>query len=321
MLHVFTKKNYLLNNWTTYINGFKAFLKLEKSLSDKSIEAYLSDIQKLIQYLQLQELSLLPSEIRYTHIKEFIIWINELGLEVSSQARLISGIKAFFKYLTIEKLISDNPTELLDAPKIVRKLPATLSFSEIEQLLAAIDMSTPHGQRNRAMLEVLYACGLRVSELISLRISNIYLDIELIKVTGKGNKERIVPIGASALRQVQSYLRYTRSQLKVIHDEDILFLNRRGRQLSRVYVFTMIKDLAKAIDLQKNISPHTFRHSFATHLIEGGADLRAIQELLGHESIITTEIYTHLDTSFLRDTILSFHPLNQPKNENSNNSE
>jgi len=302
-----------MNNWKVYINGFKAFLKLEKSLSEKSIEAYLRDVQKLIQYLDIQNIIGSPSELTFNQVEAFILWLNDLGLEASSQARLVSGIKAFYKYLKIEQLIEENPTELLEAPKISRKLPTTLSFQEIELLLAAIDMSTPHGQRNRAMLEVLYACGLRVSELVNLKITDIYIDIELVKVTGKGNKERIVPIGKAALNQVLSYLQHTRSLLKVIHDEDVLFLNRRGRKLTRVYVFTMIKTLAAEIELQKNISPHTFRHSFATHLMEGGANLRVVQELLGHESIITTEIYTHLDTSYLRDTILTYHPSNRKK--------
>lgn len=300
-----------MNNWTAYTKGFEAFLKLEKSLSAKSVEAYLRDVDKLLQYFNIQNIVCSPKEVNFQQIEAFIVWVNNLGLEVSSQARLISGIKAFFKYLKIEKLIETNPTELLEAPKIKRKLPSTLSYAEIELLLGAIDMSTPHGQRNRAMLEVLYACGLRVSELINLNITDVYFDIELIKVTGKGNKERIVPIGKAALKQVLLYMQYTRSQLKVIHDNDVLFLNRRGRRLTRVYVFTMIKELAKAIDLQKSISPHTFRHSFATHLMEGGADLRVVQELLGHESIITTEIYTHLDTSYLRDAILTFHPRNR----------
>ena len=256
-----------------------------------------------------------PTELTLEDLQGFIIWINELGLAESSQARLLSGLKGFFKYLKIENLIENNPTELFEAPKLKRKIPDTLSFEEIESLLEAIDQSTPHGQRNRAIIEVLYACGIRVSELINLKISNLFLDIELIKVTGKGNKERFVPIGQSAMKQLTIYLQYIRTQLSVIHDEDIVFLNRRGKRLSRVYVFTMVKDLAKAINLKKSISPHTFRHSFATHLIEGGADLRVIQELLGHESITTTEIYTHLDTSFLRDTILTYHPLNRKKED------
>ena len=298
-------------NWKIYQRSFKEFLQLEKSLAALSVEAYLRDVNKFIQFLTIHEIELPPEEITIQHIQDFIIWITNLGLAETSLARTLSGLKAYFKFLKIENLIQNNPTQLLEAPKLTRKIPDTLSFEEIETLIAAIDMSTPHGQRNRAILEVLYACGLRVSELVGLRISNLYLDIELIKVTGKGNKERLIPIGKTAIKYILLYLQYVRTHLKVIHDEDILFLNRRGRHLTRVYIFTMIKDLAKAANLEKSISPHTFRHSFATHLIEGGADLRVIQELLGHESIITTEIYTHLDTSFLRETILSFHPQNR----------
>ncbi|MGB0984943.1 MAG: site-specific tyrosine recombinase XerD [Saprospiraceae bacterium] len=302
-------------SWSIYLKGFLVFLKLEKSLALPSVEAYERDVKKLFQYLEIKEMVCSPTELTLEDLQGFIIWINELGLAESSQARLLSGLKGFFKYLKIENLIENNPTELFEAPKLKRKIPDTLSFEEIESLLEAIDQSTPHGQRNRAIIEVLYACGIRVSELINLKISNLFLDIELIKVTGKGNKERFVPIGQSAMKQLTIYLQYIRTQLSVIHDEDIVFLNRRGKRLSRVYVFTMVKDLAKAINLKKSISPHTFRHSFATHLIEGGADLRVIQELLGHESITTTEIYTHLDTSFLRDTILTYHPLNRKKED------
>lgn len=298
--------------WQIHIKSFEDYLMLEKSLSKNSVAAYRRDVEKLEQYLLLTQQSVSPLSIQSKHLKNFIVYLNELGFAATSQARLISGLKAFFKFLVFEKVIENSPATLLESPNTSRKLPSVLSFEEIEGLIAAIDLSKPEGHRNRAILETLYACGLRVSELIDLKISNLYIDIGFIKVVGKGNKERFVPIGEDAIKYIQYYLQ-DRKQLKTIHNDDILFLNRRGRALSRVMIFYIIKDLAKAINLEKNISPHTFRHSFATHLIEGGADLRAIQNMLGHVSITTTEIYTHLDTTFLRDTVLTFHPLYQSK--------
>lgn len=298
--------------WQIHIKSFEDYLMLEKSLSKNSVAAYRRDVEKLEQYLLLTQQSVSPLSIQSKHLKNFIVYLNELGFAATSQARLISGLKAFFKFLVFEKVIENSPATLLESPNTSRKLPSVLSFEEIEGLIAAIDLSKPEGHRNRAIIETLYACGLRVSELIDLKISNLYIDIGFIKVVGKGNKERFVPIGEDAIKYIQYYLQ-DRKQLKTIHNDDILFLNRRGRALSRVMIFYIIKDLAKAINLEKNISPHTFRHSFATHLIEGGADLRAIQNMLGHVSITTTEIYTHLDTTFLRDTVLTFHPLYQSK--------
>ncbi len=298
--------------WNVYIKSFEDYLMLEKSLSDNSVIAYSRDVLKLVEYLKLSELDLSPKTIGLKHLQEFLGFLNNLGLAAASQARLISGLKSFFNFLVFEKILDRAPTDLLESPNLARKLPSVLSFEEIEALLSAIDLSTTEGHRNRAIVETLYACGLRVSELTSLKISNLYLDIGFIKVLGKGNKERFVPIGDDAMKYIGFY-QQDRAQLPVIHDDDILFLNRRGRKLSRVMVFYIIKNLAEAIQLEKNISPHTFRHSFATHLIEGGADLRAIQDMLGHASITTTEIYTHLNTAFLRDTILAFHPLyNKP---------
>ncbi len=298
-------------SWQIYIKNFINYLKLEKGLSAKSIEAYERDVQKLVQFLVLHEQDISPKTIEDQQLSDFLYWLNEFGLERTSQARILSGLKAFFKYLIVEKEIETNPTDLLAAPKLSKKIPSVLTFQEIESILSAVDMSTPHGQRNRAILETLYACGLRVSELVNLKISDLFFDIGIIRVVGKGNKERLVPIGGDARKFINLYIDYIRNHLKVIHDEDILFLNRRGHQLTRVYIFTMLKETVQQTEITKKVSPHTFRHSFATHLIEGGADLRAVQELLGHESIITTEIYTHLDTSYLRDTIMQFHPLNR----------
>jgi len=274
------------------------------------VEAYLRDVEKLIAYFKIQEISLSPGEVTTAQLEDFIFWINKLGLEANSQARLISGIKAFYKYLLIEDIIADDPTSLLEGPRLRRKIPEVLNYHEIQAMMATIDLSHPHGIRNRAMLETLYACGLRVSELINLKLSNIYFDLGLIKVIGKGDKERLVPIGQEAQKHINFYRQGVRKLQNNIHakHKNILFLNRRGKGLSRVMVFMVIKEAAKAAGIEKSVSPHTFRHSFATHLIEGGADLRAVQDMLGHESITTTEIYTHLDTDFLRETILSFHP-------------
>lgn len=295
--------------WSSAIKGFKAYLKLEKSLADNSIEAYSRDIEKLYQFSDIQLLKLKPETITLANLRQFIIWANELGMIPSSQARILSGIKAFYKYLLMEDIIRVDPSELLESPKIQRKLPDTLSYEDINKLIAAIDVSKPEGARNKAILETLYGSGLRVSELTELKLSNLYLDIEFIKVTGKGNKERLVPIGAEAIRALKIWIENVRVHVPVKKgEEDLVFLNRRGTRLSRVYIFLMIKGLVELTGLKKTISPHTFRHSFATHLVEGGADLRAVQEMLGHESITTTEIYTHLDREYLKSTISQYHP-------------
>ena len=285
------------------------FLQLEKSLSANSIEAYTRDIDKLVRFMELQHDSLPPSRVELQHLTSFLAWVNELGLSAGSQARIISGIKSFYKFLLLEDVIETDPTTLLESPRIGRKLPEVLNHEEVELILAEIDLSSPAGRRNKAILEVLYGCGLRVSELTELRLSHVYFDQEFIRVTGKGNKERLVPIGRIALKEIRNYLPDRNSLPRIERDhEDILFLNRRGRGLSRVMIFTIIKDLVAAAGIKKNVSPHTFRHSFATELIDRGADLRAVQEMLGHESILTTEIYTHLDREFLRDAIIRFHP-------------
>jgi len=298
-----------MSNWQIHIRGFKSFLKLEKSLADNTVEAYVRDITKLASYTKEFASGIGPSSITADHLKNFIVHINKSKISERTQARIISGIKSFYKYLILENIVQIDPTEMLESPRLGRKLPDTLSVEEIDKLIAAIDLSTPEGQRNKAMLETLYSCGLRVSELISLQISNYYSKAGFIKITGKGNKERLVPIGGSAMKYINIYLQEIRVQLDIKKEfQDILFLNRRGRKLSRVMIFTIIKNLAIKCAMDKNISPHTFRHSFATHLVEGGADLRAVQEMLGHESITTTEIYTHLDREYLRAAILSHHP-------------
>ncbi len=292
--------------------GFRAYLILERALSENSVEAYLRDIRKLAQFLHLQESPKGPLELVHEDVSLFIRYIYDLGLGERTQARILSGIRAFYKYLLIENQIDRDPTDLLQAPKLGRKIPAVLSVGEIELMFSAVDLSEPQGHRNRAMLETLYACGLRVSELIGLKISEFYPDVEYIKVTGKGDKERIVPMGQEAVRQNQLYMEnYRNHQVIKPGYEDFLYLNRRGKSLSRVMVFTIIKNLAQKVGIEKKVSPHTFRHSFATHLVEGGADLRAVQDMLGHESITTTEIYTHIDTKYLRETIMNFHPRNK----------
>lgn len=296
-------------SWQSYIKGFKSYMQLEKSLSSNSVEAYLRDINKFVSYLESEKLQLNAEEIKLEHLEGFVKVIHELGFDAHSQARIISGIRAFYKYLMMEDIVQSNPTELVSMPKLARKLPDTLSVEEINDLLDSIDMSIPEGMRNRAMLEVLYGCGLRVSELIGLRISNLFLDVDFIKVVGKGDKERLIPIGSQAIKYIKIYKETVRVHVPIKKgEEDVLFLNRRGKGLSRMYVFLVIKECAAKIGLKKIISPHTFRHSFATHLIEGGADLRAVQEMLGHASITTTEIYTHLDRDYLRSTIMQFHP-------------
>ena len=296
-------------DWLTAKKGFKNYLKLERSLSKNSIEAYLRDIDKITQFLEATVQKISPLNIQAQNLKDLIQWINELGMLATSQARLISGIKAFFKYLILEDLIKEDPSALIEAPKTRRKLPDVLTILEIEALMSVLDLSKPENVRNKAMLEVLYGSGLRVSELINLKISNYYPEVEFLKITGKGNKERLVPVGSSAIKYISIYLNEVRNHISIQKgNEDFVFLNRRGTKLSRIMIFLLIKDLAQKIGLQKTISPHTFRHSFATHLIEGGADLRAVQEMLGHESITTTEIYTHLDRDYLKQTIQQYHP-------------
>lgn len=295
--------------WQVYKNGFKSYLQLEKSLSENSVQAYLHDIEKLTTYLELSGSKAAPAEITIKHLEKFIEWISKLGLVPGSQARIISGLKSFFKYCLLEQIITTDPTALLESPKLKRALPDVLSFEEIEKMIQQIDLSKPEGGRNKAILETLYSCGLRVTELVNLRLSCLYLDVGFIKVIGKGDKERLVPIGSDAIKHIKLYSSTLRVHIAIKKGkEDILFLNRRGGQLSRVMIFLIIKELAKKADINKIISPHTFRHSFATHLVEGGADLRAVQEMLGHESITTTEIYTHLDRHFLRETLQHFHP-------------
>lgn len=295
--------------WEAYKKGYKAYLQLEKSLSDHSVEAYLHDVTKLTQYLQVTNNEKNPAALTLKDLQAFVKWIGELGMGATTQARIISGIRSFYKYLLTEQLVTIDPSTLLEAPKTRRKLPDTLSFEEIEQLIGAIDLSSPEGTRNKAILETMYSCGLRVSELVGLKISCLYLDIGFIRVIGKGDKERLVPIGTDAIKCIKIYKDTVRSHQTVSEKtQDILFLNRRGNALSRVMIFYIIKSLALTAGITKVISPHTFRHSFATHLVEGGADLRAVQEMLGHESITTTEIYTHLNRDFLRDTLQQFHP-------------
>lgn len=295
--------------WQSYIKHFKNYLRLERSLSANSIEAYVHDAEKLYEFIQLSGSYASPADIGQAEIAAFLKYLTELGLTAHTQARFLSGIKAFFRYLLLENVIQNDPSELVESPRLPRKLPDVLSYQEIERILECIDHSTPEGTRNRAILEVLYSCGLRVSELTSLQLTNCYFDIGFFRVLGKGDKVRLVPVGRDAIKYTQIYLDSVRSHLEIKKDsEDIVFLNKRGGQLSRVMIFLIIKDLVKKAGINKNVSPHTFRHSFATHLIEGGASLRAVQEMLGHESIITTEIYTHLDRDYLRQIITEFHP-------------
>jgi integrase/recombinase XerD len=295
--------------WDPYKKGFKAWLQLEKSLAENSVEAYLRDIDKLTDFLQATQKLVTPQELELKDLEKFVQWIAELGMTVTSQSRIISGLRSFYAYCYMEQIITANPTALLETPKQKRILPDTLSFDEIESIIAQIDLSKPEGGRNKAILETLYSCGLRVSELVNLRISCLHMDIGFVRVTGKGDKERLVPIGSDAIKYINIYRNDIRIHINIKPgQEDFVFLNRRGNKLSRVMIFIMLKELAKKAGIVKNISPHTFRHSFATHLVEGGADLRAVQEMLGHESITTTEIYTHLDREFLRKTLEKYHP-------------
>ncbi|MEM6963954.1 MAG: site-specific tyrosine recombinase XerD [Bacteroidota bacterium] len=302
-------------DWTPHINGFKAYLLLERSLSANSIDAYTRDVEKLERFLIANQYDLTPAEVQLKELEAFIFSLHKVGLGATSQARIISGIKTFYKYLLLEDLVNNDPTELLESPKLSRKIPEVLSYEEVVSIFDTIDLSHPQGHRNRAILETLYACGLRVSELVNLKLSNLYPDIGFLKVVGKNNKERLVPIGEDAVAQINFYVKNYRNQLKKIQEEDknVVFLNRRGKRLTRVMIFMIIKETAKLAGISKKVSPHTFRHSFATHLVEGGADLKAVQDMLGHESITTTEIYTHLDTEYLKETIIMFHPRNKRK--------
>lgn len=297
-------------NWPAALNSFRDYLLLERSLSANSVEAYLNDVRKFVRYLEIEKQEIPPLAVKQDDLEKFILWVNRLGLEASSQSRLISGLRAFYKFLLVEDLTDNDPTELLEGPRLRRKMPEVLSVHEIQAMLAAIDLSEPQGVRNRAIVETLYACGLRVSELVNLKITNLFLDASFLKVVGKNDKERLVPIGSDAVKYLNMYLEHVRGwQDNIRHgEENYVFLNRRGKHLTRVMVFYIIKELALQAGVTKNISPHTFRHSFATHLVEGGADLKAVQDMLGHESITTTEIYTHLDTEYLKETIYLFHP-------------
>ncbi len=296
--------------WDERLRGFKAYLKLERSLSDNSIDAYLNDTEKLKEFVcNISKSGVEPEQVDMDLLQEFFGYLYKLGINERSQARILSGIKAFYKYLLLNDMIDKNPTALFETPRFPKKLPEVLTVEEIDKLIDAIDLSKPEGHRNRAMIETLYSCGLRVSELVNLKVSGLFFDEGFIKITGKGNKERLVPIGKRAIKEINLYIESYRNALTIHPDySDILFLNRRGKQLTRNMVFLIIKDLAQKAGIHKNISPHTLRHSFATHLIEGGADLRSVQQMLGHESIITTQIYTHLTAEYLRDVILSYHP-------------
>lgn len=295
--------------WKDSKKGYETFLRLEKSLSQNSVNAYVNDINKLIAFFEEYYPKLSPEKIKLEQLRKFVEWMNQNGVNPRTQARAISGIKSFYRFLLIEEVIENDPTTLLESPKIGRRLPDVLTEDEINQLIEAVDLSRIEGVRNKAMLETLYSCGLRVSELVNLKMSNLHFEQEFIKVAGKGDKERLVPISNRAIEEIKNYTTDYRKKIKIDKSgENILFLNRRGRKLSRVMIFTIIKKLADKINLQKSISPHTFRHSFASALVKGGADLRAVQEMLGHESILTTEIYTHLDKEFLKDTVIRFHP-------------
>jgi integrase/recombinase XerD len=293
--------------WKQSFRNFETYLRLEKSLSDNSIEAYLNDVYKLEKYFIGAGNDVSPVNVEYPDLKAFLAWYGSNNLNTRTQSRVLSGIRAFFRFLLIEGEIEENPASLIESPKIGLKLPEVLSIIEIDRIIDQIDLSKPEGHRNKAIIETLYGCGLRVSELVNLHLTDIHYGEEFVVVTGKGNKQRLVPIGKKALKEIDIY-KQDRKIISVIKDQNILFLNRRGSRLTRAMIFTIIKDLAAKAGIRKNISPHTFRHSFATHMIEAGADLRAVQEMLGHESILTTEIYTHIDRSFLRDTLIMFHP-------------
>jgi integrase/recombinase XerD len=294
-------------SWKQSFRNFETYLRLEKSLSENSIEAYLNDINKLEKYFTDSGQDVSPASVTYSDLKSFLAWYCINNQNTRTQSRVLSGIRAFFRFLLIEGEIDENPASLMESPKIGLKLPEVLSVEEIDRIIGEIDLSKPEGHRNKAIIETLYGCGLRVSELVNLRLTDIHYGEEFVVVTGKGNKQRLVPVSTKALKEIDIY-KQDRNRLPVLKDQNILFLNRRGSRLTRAMIFTIIKDLASRAGIRKNISPHTFRHSFATHMIEAGADLRAVQEMLGHESILTTEIYTHIDRSFLRDTLIMFHP-------------
>lgn len=294
-------------NWKKSFKDFENYLRLEKSLSQNSIEAYLNDISKLEDFFLEKSQDISPAAVKYTDLKEFLTWFNRNNKNARTQSRVLSGIRAYFKFMLIEGEITENPSSLIESPKIGLKLPEVLSIEEIDRMINAIDLSKPEGHRNKAIIETLYGCGLRVSELVGLKLTDIHYSEGYVIVTGKGSKQRLVPVSGKALKEIDIY-KPDRNRLPVIKDSNILFLNRRGSRLTRVMIFTIIKELAAKAGIRKNISPHTFRHSFATHMIEAGADLRAVQEMLGHESILTTEIYTHIDRSYLRDTLMMFHP-------------
>jgi integrase/recombinase XerD len=294
-------------NWKQSFKNFETYLRLEKSLSDNSVEAYMNDILKLERYFKETGIEVMPCEVKYADLKSFLAWYSIGNKNTRTQSRVLSGIRAFFRFLLIEGEIDENPSSLIESPKIGVKLPEVLSINEIDRMIEEIDLSKPEGHRNKAIIETLYGCGLRVSELVNLRLTDIHYSEGYVVVTGKGNKQRLVPVSGKALKEIDIY-KTDRNRLPVIKDQNILFLNRRGSRLTRAMIFTIIKDLAAKAGILKNISPHTFRHSFATHMIEAGADLRAVQEMLGHESILTTEIYTHIDRSYLRDTLIMFHP-------------
>jgi integrase/recombinase XerD len=299
-------------DWAKQISGYRAFLRIEKSLSGNSIEAYLSDLQKFRAFLEMTSQDVKPEDVTHHQLTDFLVWIGELGMSPRSQARIVSGIKSFFRYLSMEEQITGDPSELLESPKPGRKLPVFLHVDEIDTIISAIDLSRPEGIRNKAIIETLYSCGLRVSELVDLRITNMFFKEGFIKVTGKGSKERFVPISDKAMQNIGQYVEHVRNHMTPVKAaSNIVFLNRRGNKLTRVMIFTIVKELVKRAGINKKVSPHTFRHSFATHLVEGGADLRAVQEMLGHESILTTEIYTHLDRKYLRESIIEFHPRSQ----------
>ncbi len=298
-----------MNSWNSYIQEFRSYLKIERSLSPNTIEGYIEDMFKLQQYMEMKHPGISPKKVETQHIRSFLKYITDLGLATTSQNRILSGIKSFYKYLLLDDQIDQSPADKIETARAGRKLPDTLSNDEVEALLAAIDRSKPEGERNIAIIEVLYGCGLRVSELVNLKISNIYFNDDFIRVTGKGDKQRLVPLGGMAKKHIRIYMNEIRIHLNIQKGhEDFLFLNRRGKQLTRVMIFTIIKTLAEKAGIHKNISPHTLRHSFATELIQRGADLRAIQDMLGHESITTTEIYTHLNHNDLLDTIIQYHP-------------
>ena len=296
-------------NWLESKKGYETFLRIEKSLSPNSVSAYVNDINKLIMFVEEHYPNLAPETVKLAQLRKFVEWMNQNGISPRTQARTISGIKSFYKFLLIEEAVENDPTTLLESPRIGRKLPEILTEDEINSLIDAIDVAKAEGLRNRAILETLYSCGLRVSELVDLKVSNLHFEQEFLRIAGKGERERLVPISKRAIEDIKKYLLSSRKKLVIEKGfENIVFLNRRGKKLSRVMIFTIIKNLADKIKLEKNISPHTFRHSFASSLVQGGADLRTVQEMLGHESILTTEIYAHLDKEYLKDTVNRFHP-------------